>query len=578
MKYSLQFTRRADQLVNVLIETVAQTDHDAFALSHWRPGRYELQSFPRLVAGVRAADDKGNRLICTIKDANTWQVQAAPGTPIRISYAFYANQADAGGSYVDNQQIYLNPINLLMARPGEYEAPCTLNLFLPEGFELGGPLPGEGPSYEFQSYHELVDTPFFAAAAGLLKHHAFTVKGLAVHLWFLGEGKPDMRRIETDLTPITEAQHSLFGIFPHPEFHYLVLLLPNKFRHGVEHEKCTVLAMGPGIQLNEPGMYRSFLELCSHEFFHTWNVKTLRPADLFPYDYSRAQYSALHYVTEGVTTYYGDLMVWKAGLWNLNQWLQSLNSEMETHYNMPAKDYVSLHEASMMSWVNGYHRQGIPNNRISFYTKGYLVAFLLDTEIRRKTGHGESLDTVMREMYRTVTQAGRGYTRADFQGTAERLAGISLNDFFARYFTGVFELIPALVAAGDFYGFGLNLLTPPGAAEGKLGIAVTMGMEVDQVWPGSPAHLAGILRGDQLVAIQGQKLEQNLDELTGYFSAEENDLKIHYFRQNKLASTTLDISMGWQRFIPQFVASTAPHPVQLANREAWQSAGVSEFR
>lgn len=575
MKYTLSFARASQQIVQVEIEMVVRTQSDRFSLPRWRPGRYESQTYARLVTGFFARTPAGDPCELLPIDSHTWELHGRPGETVILRYLFYANQPDAGGSYVNDQIIYLNPINLLLAREGEFDQPCNLHLNLPEGCLIGG-LNGPGPDFSFASYHELVDSPFFAAPAPFLRAFSFSVNGLSVHMWFLGEGEIPEEQLKADLAPVSAAQGQLFGGFVRPEFHYLVLLLPNRFRHGVEHTGSTVLAMGPGTELTEPGMYRSFLELCSHEFFHTWNVKTLRPADLFPYDYSKEQYSQLHYITEGITTYYGDLMVWKAGRWDLLQWLQSINGELSMHYTMGGRFYTSLESASFMSWVNGYHKLGFPNRRISFYTKGYLVAMLLDTLLRKQTDHAANLDVLMRTFYHEVVAEGRGYTRDDFKGAAERLLGESLDDFFRMYISGVTELLPALVEMAEFYGLDINLFPPDNAAEALFGITFSFTggkITVENVQPDSPGEAAGVLPGDEVLTANGFHTDEMDAQGWENLLATETGIHFSVWRFGRRAAVTLERNDSWQWLIPFVSPKANADARQLENRRKWQQLG-----
>lgn len=574
LDFTLSCHRSAEQLIEVCLETDLAAGSTRFMLPHWRPGRYELQNYARLVSNVLATDGQGNPLPLAKHSSQGWEVRSEVPTRLRLSYVFFANQTDAGGSYLDARQLMVNGINLFMYPQGGEGTPCRLRLDLPKGFSLSGGLPQEGEIFVFESFHQLVDSPFLAGTD--LKHHAFEVNSFPVHLWFLGDCRPDFGRLEQDIRRYSQTQLDFFGQCPVEDYHYLYLMLPQRYRHGVEHHRSTVIVMGPGRDVMQPDMYRSLLEISSHEFFHTWNVKALRPADMWPYDYCQENYSRLHYVTEGVTTYYGDLMLWKSGIWTMDQWLSSINGELARHYQMGGKDYTSLSEASFDSWVNGYHNEGLPNRRISFYTKGYLVAMLLDFDIRKRTKHRASLDTAMQQLYQDITSEGRGYTRADFKGSIEVQTGQSYDDFFAAYVDGIEDLTPALRELADFYGFSLLHLSSQSPSEAHWGLkssATTRGtLLVDNLYPGSPLLAAGLSKGDELIAIQGRQLRDDLDAWLHYFEAEAS-LTLHFFHQRQLQEVSVPLASGYRRTTPQFVIQSEPSASQHANREAWQQLG-----
>ena len=581
MKYTLNFNRTAEKRIGVHIETHSPGGPVRFHLPLWRPGRYTRQEYARNVADVVARGGGGQPLPLTKVAANTWEV-AAPAGPVSLSYTYFADQLDAGGVYLDDAHIYVNGICLFMYREELIDEACELLLELPETYRLAGISGEPGDALHLASFHELVDSPFFAGEQ--LIHHAFEQEGIAFHIWFMGECMPDLPRMEADFRRYTAAQLALFGDFPVNEYHYLVIMRPAHYRHGVEHQRSTVISIGPGYELMQPGFYRSFLEICSHELFHTWNVKALRPVDMFPYRYGEPNYSRLHYVTEGITTYYGDLMIWKGGGWSLDQWLQSLNGELRAHHQMGGKDFTSLEAASFDSWVNGYGAEGAPNRRISFYTKGYLVSFLLDFFIRKASGNRASLDDVLYRMYHEIAKAGRAYTKLDYKTFIEAESGADASDFFEKYISGTEPLEPLLAEAAAYFGFQLDRVRPDSLAESLLGIKTQVNGSVtgiENLLPGSPALLAGLSKGDELLSVESLRIDRNLEELLYYFR-ERSELHIHYFRLNRLHETRVRPGTGFSPFLPRFVQLASPSEAQLANRQAWQTvhaaARISEKR
>ncbi len=574
MHYYLRFSRFAEQLIEVHLQTYVSAGETTLHLPHWRPGRYELQNYARFLSDVQAVDGQGQCVPLCKTATHSWTVHVSAETELRVSYLFFANQTDAGGTYFDAEHILFNGITCLMYPAGSEAAPCTLELDLPRGFRLGGDLAGEGgASHAFDSVHDLLDTPWLAGPG--LQHHSFAAGDLEVHLWFLGEAKPDFPRLEADLRRYTEVQLAFFGECPVARYHYLYLMLPQRYRHGVEHRASTVIVMGPGVRCMEDDFYKSLLEISSHEFFHTWNVKALRPADMLPYDYQRENYSELHYVTEGLTTYYGDLMLWKAHNWDLDQWLGSINGELARHYQTGAQDHTSLVEASFDSWVNGYRNDGTPNRRISFYTKGYLVALLLDTELRRLSDHQVSLDTVITELYHGMRTAQRGYTRADFIGIVEAQSGKDFTGFFADYIEGTRDLLPALQDLGCFYGFSCLEVAPTSPSLARWGLRSKVNeqglLTVEQLYAHSPLVAAGVNPGAELLAIEGQRIMGNLDDwLTHY--AEQDRWRLHYFYFGQLRETEV-YAPGHTYRVPQFVAQGPGlmEEQQRRNLASWQA-------
>ncbi|MBX7242369.1 MAG: PDZ domain-containing protein [Bacteroidia bacterium] len=566
MEYRLSFERPSEQLISVSIHAKGgeKGAKEIYRLPKWRPGRYELQRFDKLIADLEAVSDSGKKLAVKALSTHSWEIETGE-EDYTIRYVFYANQRDSGGSAFDKDGIYVNPCNLLLYRKESIDDPCTLTLNLPEGYTLACGLPRNGNTLFANDFHEMADSPFFASDK--LQSMDFHVNNLHVYLWFMGECKPDFGRFQRDITEYTEAQIAVFGDCPVSEYHYLCLILPYTFRHGVEHQTSSVNTMGPGFNLMQEDKYQSFIELLSHEFFHTWNVKYLRPADMYPYDYDRENYSELHYITEGITSYYGDLMLYKSGIYTLERFLKNLNSELYEHHLMPGKEYISLEKASFNSWINGYGAEsGIPNRKISFYTKGYIVAFMLDYEIRSGSENVFSMDEVLREMYQAIGRKHKGYTKEDFKTLCEKFAGKPLDDFFEKYIEGVVSLEEGLKKAGKYFGFTLRKTHAALPSENIWGLKLA-GNQIAGVHPDSPAAKSGLTKGDEIVAVNGYKASPN-EDLWRYFSGEEN-IRVHYFHFEQLKSAVLQNSRSMDASIPVFIQSAFPSEDVESNIEKW---------
>ncbi len=568
--YHLRFPFPQRQIIEIELRTRIEAGDSLIRLSHWRPGRYEMQNYARFVADVTAVNEKGHPLSLRKVETHAWEVSSPEATELTLSYRFFANQTDAGGTYLDGYQMLFNGITCLMYPDGGLDTPCRMRLDLPDGFGISGGMKREGEEYVFDSVHTLLDSPFLAGKN--LQHEPFDVGGFPIHLWVLGNAEPEFERWRADIAQYSHTQLEFWGKCPVQEYHYLYFFLPHPYRHGVEHHQSTVIVMGPGNQINDELHYKSLLEISSHEFFHTWNVKALRPADMWPYRYEAENYSKLHYITEGVTTYYGDLILWKSKIWDLDLWVQSINGELSRHYQTGAQDYTSLAEASFDSWVNGYRNDGFPNRRISFYTKGYIVSMLLDAKIRDLTDHRCSLDTVMTEMYHRVRSEERGYTRADYQGIMEAQTGHSFSGFFDRYIDGTEDLEPALKELGEMYGFMLMNMTPASPNLAYLGFRVKKDEKdrnlVEQVYEGSPAEQHGLMKGANILSVNGKKANDNVQLLlAGLKPGASASIEFEHMGMTR----TIELEAGEYRFTtPQFIVKADPTPDQEEARRLWQ--------
>ncbi len=576
MKYSLQFDKPHEQFVSISLELPLDPGKTILTLPAWRPGRYEGQNFARLISDESAQLKSGKP--CTLKKISTheWEIETEAEDKLEFSYRFFANLKDAGGTYLDEDRLLFNGITCLMYDKNRINEACELLIQLPSGWKMAGAFQGEGLHHCFSDYHQLIDTPFMAGRE--IFHHSFMVRHVPTHLWFLGECHPDLERMESEIRAYSEAQFDLFGSFPVDQYHYFYMAWPFAYRHGVEHFNSTVIVMGPGHKLMQSPYYDSLLEISSHELFHTWNVKLIRPIDMLPYDYSRPNYSRLHYITEGVTTYYGDLMLWKGGVWNLDRWIKSINGELQSHYATGAQDHISLEKASFQSWTNGYRVETVPNRKISFYTKGYLIAMLLDVLIRRRSKDKYSLDDLMRQMYQEFGMKNRGYEGEDFKKIAESLAGESMDDFWAKYIAGSADLLPQLKELGAYMGMTVVEMPPPDPLWNWWGMKLKKDNGrwlVEKLYESSPGRQAGLHIGDELVAIAGKKVDEDINHWLMYLK-EQVRVDLHFFHHQKLKSVQLPLDTQPVFRIPQFVLRGKLNKDERQHLENWQRINTPE--
>lgn len=569
MNYRLYFENPELHLIRVQMDLPANAGQQEIHLPKWRPGRYEMAPYAERIVDARAWSASGYPLPVTKLATHTWVI-GMNGEAAVFEWKYYAIVADAGGSYFDQDQVYINPCNLLMYDATQIDAPCQMTLDLPEDYQLACGLRREGFTLFAKDFHEIVDCPLIASQT--LQHHVIDVEGIPFNLWFQGEVKPHWRKIETDFRGFIKAQLKLFGGFPARDYHFLFQIHNKNIYHGVEHSNSTAIALGPGFRMDEEKEYEDLLSISCHELFHTWNVKAIRPADMQPYQYDREQYSRLHYITEGVTTYYGELLVFKCGAWPLQEFLGVFNRDfLRKHYANTGRRHISLEHSSFESWLVGYD-EGVPNRKISFYTKGALAAFILDVTIRRGSGNARSLDTVMREMYERFGKTSIGYTGEDYKSIAEAHAGHSLDDYFNDYISGTIDMEPALVVAADYLGFALIARDPATVGERDYGFLMDEDggrAKIKQIHEGSPAEAAGLCVGDVIVAIQGHRApERDVEALLRYLEDDE-DVQMHVFRNDMLEVVILESRQDYRYQIHMMVEHPEATPEQLRNRDAW---------
>lgn len=502
-EYTLSWSEPGTHLYDVSL-TFAPDGRDSVDvhLPVWRPGRYVRQNYAANVQEFSSADEDGDRLPFRKSGLSTWRVAAGGVKRVTVRYRYYANTLDAGASLLAAHEAYFNPVNLFMYPDGQIAAPLRLTLKLPRGWKVATALtPTRKPNvFTALDYHTLADSPTIASPS--LETLQFTVDDVPYTLVFQGRFEPGERRsrIVPDVEKIVRVQTAIFGNAPFDEYFFLFHLVPYPFGHAVEHANSSSYVIQDNAFTDEEE-YTGFLDIVAHELFHAWNVKRIRPAALWPYDYSREQFTTLHWFTEGVTSYYAEQTLLRAGHVAVEQYLESVSRVIDQFERTPGRKVVPVSLASWDSWLSGYG-QGNPNTTVSFYAKGMLVGLLLDGLIRDATDGARSLDDVLRLLYATYYQQGKGVPEDGVKLAAESVAGRSFEDFFARYVQGTEELPYDEVLRP--FGLRVSAETDPTRPEADLriqtrpsnGRAVVLTID-----PESPALAAGLDTGDELLAI-----------------------------------------------------------------------------
>lgn len=525
-KYHISYQNPSDHYIDITATfPSAQKEQLVLQLAAWRPGRYELGNFAKNIQKVWAYNADGIPLPIQKTGKDTWLVESHGAQTIHIRYRYYAADLNAGSTWLGQDQLYMNPVNCLIYAPELMHLAHHLELSVPDNYTIACGLHRQDKTLFAADFHELADNPFIASPT--IRHHLLNACGYPIHLWMQGEAKLDMDRVARDFTAFMEAQIRAFGDMPVPEFHFMFQFKPVSDYHGVEHKTSTVCVIGPSHALMKD-YYVELLGLSSHEFYHLWNIKTIRPAEMHPYDYTRENYSRLGYVAEGVTTYMGDLMLFRSGVFNTAQYLNELSKLVNRHVENYGRFNYSIAESSFDTWLDGYV-PGTPWRKVSIYTEGALLALATEVIIMQQTGNAKRLDTVMHRLYHEYAKKGIGYTEADYQREVEIAAGIDLAAFFSTY---IYQPAPLDSLTHETLDYlGLKMVEEPAmrASERMLGLKTMgspLGDEVRIFAPGSPAHIAGLSIGDIIVAVNGVISRSNLDAWLDYFKLEPLTLGI----------------------------------------------------
>lgn len=535
MHYIFSWTNPQSRYLTVTaIAENVMASHVRVQLPSWRPGIYELGNFAKNVRGFRAESADGHELMSKKITKDCWEITTEGEETVYFIYEYYAAELNAGSTFLDESQLYVNPVNCCVYLTDRLAEVCTLELQIPEHWQIACALPQPAQNVLVASdFDRLADSPFIASPT--LQHQFFVLEGVEYHLWFQGESKPDWSRIVADSFIYVNEIIELFGSAPCERYHFLYQILPHRFYHGVEHLDSTVIALGPPYKLMKEH-YNDFLGVSCHELFHAWNIKTIRPAEMFPYNFTRENYSRLGYVCEGITTYYGDYLLFRSGIFSENTYWPCFEERLSKHFDSHARHFLSVADASFDTWLDGYV-PGAPHRKTSIYHEGCLLAFITDIFIRRSTVNKHSLDDVMRHLWNEYALKGKAYTEENYKSIVEEIAEADFTHYWETYFYQATDYTPALEHALDYIGYTLIRAASPRIHESRFGFKLQEHQGITRVFEiyyDSPAEQCGLAIGDEIIALQipNRTLETipvraDLNEWLIYFDCQEVDLVIN---------------------------------------------------
>lgn len=501
MAFTLSMPRAADHLVHVAFrcEGLRGPVQD-FRMPAWMPGYYRIMDYQKNVSGFRAADGAGRPLPWEKVGRNTWRV-ASDGVPVVVvDYDVFGNVSFPAQNNIDTKRAFIAPPGTFLHLAGALDHPVTVTVLPPPGWtriasglesDTGRPWTLRAPDFDV-----LYDSPILM---GTQETRRFEVRGIPHDMAI--EDVPetvDRAKMTDDLRKIVEASAALMGDLPYGR--YAFLLMGNGVG-GIEHANSAACFFG-GKGLADPKGYRGWLRFIAHEYFHAFNVKRIRPLALGPFDYESENLTGMLWVSEGLTVYYEDILMMRAGLMTADDYLAGMAGAMTRFENTPGRRYESAVESSERTW-SGSGFGGDRKTTISYYDDGAMIGAMLDLAIRNASGNRRSLDDVMRSLYRTYDlRRKRGFTDAEFRGECERAAGRPLAEVFDAAAT-----TKRIDYAKFFALAGLRVedaATETAAA--SLGIdtdAVDGGLDVTDAAPGSAAEAAGLRAGDRIRSVDG---------------------------------------------------------------------------
>ena len=528
-------------------------------LPAWIPGSYMIREFARHIVAIRA--ESGGKAVALQKlDKHSWQAAPVKGE-LTLHYTVYAFDLSVRGAYLDQQRGFYNGTSVFLQADGFEHEPCEVDILPPPDkalakWQVATSLPaldvkksGFG-RYQAASYDELIDHP---VELGEFERIRFKACGVPHEFIVSGKYQADLKRLAADSKRICEWQIRLFGEPAPFERYVFMLFVGGDIYGGLEHRASTALVASRddlprhGEEAISDG-YLKLLGLISHEYFHSWNVKRMKPAAFTPYDLNREGHTTLLWAFEGITSYYDDLALLRCGLIDDKRYLGLLAKTISGVLRGNGRTRQTLADSSFDAWTKYYRQdENSPNSIVSYYTKGALAALALDLHIRRETGGARSLDTVMLALWQKWLADGQGLAEDEWERVAEEVTGLNLGKFFDMAIRSTADLPLAELLATQ--GVQMQMVAADGPADSgsvvdefrtaplrpTLGVKSApdaLGVRLVSVLDGGAAQAAGLAGGDVLIAVNGLKVT-DLDKAISRCRIGDT-VKIHAFRRDEL--------------------------------------------
>ncbi len=540
------------------------------SLPSWIPGSYMVRDFAKSIITLSAGDNSNakNAFPVTKLDKQTWRVKTN-GSACTIRYTVYANDLSIRSAFMNHEYAFINGTSAFLRVAGFEQSRCELDIQLDENDETTAKwqaytsMPAHGNSTSVSKWHfaednydAFIDHPIYV---GIADTHSFDVDGVTFTLLFSGNNNIDYQRIANDLTPICKHHLDLFGAPPPIDKYLFMTLLADNGFGGLEHKYSTAL-LYPRFDLpqvgdneNKTDGYITFLSLCSHEFFHTWHVKRIKPRVMVNPDLSQETYTNQLWIYEGFTSFYDDVTLARAGVIEPQKYLDIVAQNVSRLLQNTGRLKQSAAESSFDAWTKFYKQDAsATNNIVSYYTKGGVIALGLDLLLRKASNNSVNLDTLMRLLWEHYGVDEKGTPDDVIQNLCKTHFDIDVSDYLNRvvYGTEDVDLISFVSEMGVRFNTrarvsaedkgGLRQLP---AIRNQLGATLkpaSLGLTVVQVFEGLAAMQAGILLNDVIIALDGhivnaQKLQRLLD------TAQKSAVDVTLIRDGKLLTLPLNV-------------------------------------
>ncbi len=548
--HHISFPQRQNQYVAVTSRIPVDSEEVELVMPTWTPGSYLIRDFAAHVENFRVKGSDGKALSVRKISKNRWHIDNGGEREIIVEYSVWAGELAVNASWIENDFAMLNGASVFMYSESSRNWPQELNISLPDVWKHAYSAMKQnenGSGFLAQAYDELIDNPLLL---GNGTSYPFEAMGQSYVLINQGESSLwDGDKSSKDLSAMVKAVQKFWEVNPFDRPYYFMNII-SRGSGGLEHDNSTVMLTGSW-QMRYREDYIRWLSLATHEFFHAWNVRRLRPAALLEYDYEQEVYTRELWLAEGLTSYYDNLLLLRSGLITVDEFFTLLARLLHKYETTPGSMVRSAELASFDTWIKHYKPDANSiNSTVSYYRKGVVIGFVTDAAIRRSSKNKQSLDTVMREMYRLYGPEGtegEGYPPGAFQNLVEKLSTPEIREQTEELLSSTGD--PDIVSTLEWYGLLLDRSPAKSAAEAS-GDPVPAGfgviwsnnsedLTVETVLSGSTGAQAGILPGDELLAINGFRVTKaNIpDRMLRLMVAEKANLLLA--RHEKLVSLTV---------------------------------------
>ena len=537
LHYQIEFDDYRQHLIHVTLRFVADPTQ-VLSLPTWIPGSYLIREFSKHIESVRAYDEEGRLLEIQKFEKNKWRLFNTDHELITVEYDVYAYDLSVRGAYVDQTRLYVNPACACLGLEGQEDKAVEVELFLPDElkhFQLATGMASKSLvkgrfTLKAKNYAELIDAPFELAEQ---TRFSFEAKGIPHEFVVSGKHAMNAARMQQDIEKICATEISMFGSAPFSNYTFMTMATANSYG-GLEHPNSTSL-ISPREDLpkaNEPEEpsedYQRFLGLCSHEYFHSWLVKFIRPENFVNYDLNKEGYTSLLWIFEGFTSYYDDLILLRSDVISQASYIKLLKTQIDRYLQNPGRFVQSVSESSFDAWVKFYRQDENSNNAgTSYYNKGCLVALCLDLGLRLR---GSSLDALMRKLYENAQKGIQVHER-----TIVELCNELTGDNWIEQINHLINTTDELPLDQLFPEFGLSysLKNDKSLPLGLKLVDKPEGVLVQSARRDGAAAQAGLSTHDVIIAIDGLKATVKLIEK---YAKQEGTYNILAFRRDELMS------------------------------------------